>query len=157
MALDLEIPGIGSFRLTKIVFDLNGTLSEDGKLSSKTLSLLNKVGEILEVHILTADTMGTAHKISRKMNFKIKIITGENTLEAKAKFVEHLGPAEVIAVGNGSNDVGMLEKAAIGIAVLGSEGCSKAAVQSADLFVKTINDALKIILNPQRLVATLRL
>ena len=101
--------------------------------------------------------MGTAHKISRKMNFKIKIITGENTLEAKAKFVEHLGPAEVIAVGNGSNDVGMLEKAAIGIAVLRSEGCSKAVVQSAGLFVKTINDALKIILNPQRLVATLRL
>lgn len=156
MALELEIPGRGKFKLTKIVFDLNGTLTVDGKLSRITLSLLNKVAEILEVYILTADTLGSANQIGQEINIKIKIISGENTSDSKADFIEHLGPAEVITVGNGTNDAGMLKKAALGIAILGPEGCSMAALQCADLLVKNINDALLMILNPRRLIATLR-
>jgi len=156
VALTLEIPGRGRFKLTKIVFDLNGTLTVDGKLSGKTLSLLERVAEMLEAYILTADTLGSAYRISRDTNIKMKIISSKKTSLVKAYFVENLGPSEVIAVGNGANDARMLKKAALGVAVLGPEGCSTAALRSADLLVKNINDALLMILNPQRLIATLR-
>jgi len=50
----------------------------------------------------------------------------------------------------------MLEAAALGIAVLGSEGMAVASLTAADVVVGSIQDALDILLNAQRLVATLR-
>jgi P-type E1-E2 ATPase len=154
--LKLEIPGRKTFFISKIVLDLNGTLTEDGRLREETLSLLNRVAGILQVYILTADTFGSAAQINRELKADIHVLCGENTSAAKAMFLEHLGPEQVIAVGNGSNDAGMLEKAAIGIAVLGPEGCSVEALRCADLLVKSVNDALLMVLKPQRLAATLR-
>ena len=45
------------------------------------------------------------------LGLPIHIITGG---EEKLRYVEQLGPASVIAFGNGMNDVGMLRLAAIG-------------------------------------------
>jgi soluble P-type ATPase len=50
----------------------------------------------------------------------------------------------------------MLKEAAIGIAVVGPEGASAAALQQADVVTRSIIDALDLLLNPRRLVATLR-
>jgi soluble P-type ATPase len=50
----------------------------------------------------------------------------------------------------------MIQSAAIGIAVMGREGLSQEALQAADLVVPSILDALDLLLNPRRLVATLR-
>ncbi|RJR16835.1 MAG: hypothetical protein C4582_14160 [Desulfobacteraceae bacterium] len=88
MALKLEIPGKGIVKLTKIVLDLNGTLTVDGKLHEKTLSLLNKAADILEVYILTADTLGSAIQIGQEINVNVQIVSGESTSAAKADFVE---------------------------------------------------------------------
>lgn len=73
----------------------------------------------------------------------------------KAELVGRLGAESVIAVGNGRNDVAMLT-AALGIAVLGAEGCAGAALRAADVVVPSISDALDCLLEPRRLVATLR-
>jgi len=45
---------------------------------------------------------------------------------------------------------------ALGIAVLGKEGLSLAAMKHADLVVKGISDAIDLLLKPKRLIATLR-
>ena len=156
MALELKIPGRGAVKFTKVIFDLNGTLTVDGELHEKSLSLLKKVSEVLEVYILTADTLGSALKIGRENKINVQIVSGENTSAAKIDFIESAGPAETMAVGNGANDVGMLGKAAVGIAVLGPEGCAVEALHAADLVAKNIDAALCMILKPQRLIATLR-
>jgi len=156
MVLKLEIPGRKTFNFSIIVLDLNGTLTVDGILSEDTFALLNQVGGLLQVYILTADTLGSAAGIAGRIKGDIHILQGENTAAAKVNFLENLGPEKVIAVGNGSNDAGMLGKAAIGIAVLGPEGCAVEALQQADLLVKDIDDALMMIIKPQRLIATLR-
>jgi soluble P-type ATPase len=59
-------------------------------------------------------------------------------------------------VGNGANDVDMLAEAALGIAVLGSEGLAVPALIAADVLAASIDEALELLLNPKRLVATLR-
>jgi soluble P-type ATPase len=50
----------------------------------------------------------------------------------------------------------MLEEAALGIAVLGPEGLAVPALLAADVLVASIEDALDLLLNPRRLIATLR-
>lgn len=156
MSLELKIPGRETVRLTKAIFDLNGTLTVDGKLHANTRSLLKKVAEVLEVYVLTADTLKSAKKIGCKNNINVQVVSGEDTSTAKIGFIELLGPAETMAVGNGKNDAGMLEKAAISIAVLGPEGCAVEALCVSELVVNNIDDALCMILKPQRLIASLR-
>ena len=74
----------------------------------------------------------------------------------KEKFVESLGAESVVAVGNGTNDNQMLKRAALGIVIVGPEGTSVRSLLAADVVVKDINDGLDMLLNPKRLVATLR-
>lgn len=62
----------------------------------------------------------------------------------------------MVAVGNGANDARMLERAALGIAVLGPEGLALSCLQAADVVVPDILAALDLLLFPRRLVATLR-
>jgi soluble P-type ATPase len=50
----------------------------------------------------------------------------------------------------------MLKAAAIGIAVLGHEGAASEAIAAADVVVFDIVDAIDMLLNPKRLIATLR-
>jgi soluble P-type ATPase len=50
----------------------------------------------------------------------------------------------------------MLSAAGVGIAVLGREGLAIETLRAADLVVGRIEDALDLVLRPQRLVATLR-
>jgi len=54
------------------------------------------------------------------------------------------------------NDRLMLEKSALSVAVIGDEGASFKAVSSSDIVIKNINDAFELILNPKRLIASLR-
>ena len=50
----------------------------------------------------------------------------------------------------------MLERAALGIAVLGPEGVAGITLQKADVVVPDIRSALELLLYPKRLIATLR-
>ncbi len=163
MSLKLIIPGRKRQRikLTKLVLDLNGTLAVDGIINKNTLFLLKKVAAFLEVHILTADTLGSAVKLSRLLKeniqkINIQVVGNRYTSTAKAYYIQSLGPREVMAVGNGANDAAMLKESAVGIAVLGPEGCAVEALRSADLVVKDIDDALYTIIKPRRLIAALR-
>jgi P-type E1-E2 ATPase len=74
----------------------------------------------------------------------------------KAAFVRGLGAEHVVAIGNGANDAAMLQKAAIGIAVLGPEGLALEALLAADVVAPDILTALELLQDPARLVATLR-
>ncbi|WP_346347138.1 hypothetical protein [Burkholderia cenocepacia] len=50
----------------------------------------------------------------------------------------------------------MLEQAALGIAVLGTEGLAADALEAADVVVRHAVDALGLMLFPTRLIASLR-
>ena len=50
----------------------------------------------------------------------------------------------------------MLKAAALGIAVIGHEGAAFEALAAADVVTHDIFDAIGLLLNPKRLIATLR-
>jgi soluble P-type ATPase len=71
-------------------------------------------------------------------------------------FITALGPESVEAIGNGHNDRKMLKGAALGIALIQREGGATETLASADLVSMNILDALDLLKNPKRLIATLR-
>ena len=74
----------------------------------------------------------------------------------KRDHVRTLGPEQVVAMGNGANDVLMLQDAALAIAVLGPEGLCADALRASDVVVADPCAGLGLLLHPARLVATLR-
>jgi P-type E1-E2 ATPase len=154
--LEIDIPGFGTVKLEHLVSDFTGTLSVDGKLVPGVKDTLNKISEILKVHILTADTFGMAKQELEGINCEFHILTGPEHDVQKELYVKKLGADSVVALGNGNNDRKMLKVAKIGIAVCLKEGCAKDAVVSADIVVTSALDALELLLNTKRLKATLR-
>ena len=152
----LDIPGFGPVRLEHLVSDFTGTLSVDGRLLPGVKERLNKVAELVKIHILTADTFGKARASLRGIRCEIRILEGKRHDIQKKDYVNMLGTEKVIALGNGKNDRSMLKTARIGVAVCLEEGCATEAITSADILVISPLDALDLLLKPKRCKATLR-
>ncbi|NPB09779.1 MAG: HAD hydrolase family protein [Thermodesulfobacteria bacterium] len=154
---ELKIPGAGTLRLKHLVFDFNGTLAVDGHIRPGVREKLRELARDLEIHVITADTFGKAKLALEDVPCRLTILPSDEPHdEAKFKYVQELGPQQVAAIGNGRNDVLMLEEAALGIAVLLEEGTAREALLAADILVRDPLDALDLFLNPLRLKATLR-
>jgi P-type E1-E2 ATPase len=151
----LDVPGRGFLELEHLVLDLNGTIALDGEVLPGVPERLAALSESLTIHLVTADTQGRAAVIAEQLQVKLVLVAPGDEAEQKRALVKRLGAERVLAIGNGANDVGMLRAAALGIAVIGTEGLAVEALQAADV-VATIQDALDLLLHPRRLVATLR-
>ncbi|MDD4238721.1 MAG: ATPase P [Desulfotomaculaceae bacterium] len=154
--IKISIPGRGTLTFHHIVLDYNGTMGRDGNLIPGVKERLYLLAENLEVHIITADTFGLCKTSCQGIKAVIHILTSATGSTEKEQYVEALGPEGVMSIGNGSNDALMLARAAVGVAVLGPEGTSTSALQASDVVVRDINDGLDLLLNPKRLIATLR-
>lgn len=152
----VDIPGFGRVEIGHLVSDFTGTLSEDGRLCEGVRERLQRLSEKLQIHILTADTFGTARAELEGINCRVHILSGHRHDRQKEAYVVDLGAETVFALGNGNNDRLMLERARVGVAVCLKEGCAVDAIRSADILVKSIVDGLDLLLNPKRLKATLR-
>ncbi len=154
--VELTIPGYGNLQLKYAVFDVNGTLAVDGNLIDGVTEKIAALREVLEVRLLTADTHGKQAEIDQALGVKADRVQAGRERKQKADYARSLGAGHVVAIGNGSNDVEMLKAAALGIAVIGREGCAREALVAADVVVTDIHTALDLLLKPQRLTATLR-
>jgi len=157
--IEIEMPGRGTYRLKHLVLDVNGTVTVDGRLTEGIAQRLAELRHSVEVHMLTADTRRRQQIIDAQLGMKaVRITPGlfPKEAEQKASFVRELGSESVCAVGNGANDAEMLREAKLAIAVLGTEGLAVETLNTADVVVPHINSALDLLLNPLRLIATLR-
>ena len=154
--IEIVIPGRGQYKLEHLVLDLNGTIALDGEIIEGVEERLQQLSSMLSISIITADTQGNAQRLEESSQLKIhKIDTGEEGAQ-KLKLVQQLAGENTVSIGNGSNDVAMLKEAALGICVLGQEGAAVEAMSNSDLVVPDINTALDLLLNPRRLIASLR-
>jgi soluble P-type ATPase len=150
----LDIPGVGTLQLAHLVLDLNGTLSDRGRLIVGVSERLRTLGRDLEVHIVSADTYGTAAELAAALGTPLTTI-GEGG--QKAAFVQQLGADATVAIGNGRNDALMLRLARLGIAVIGPEGgAATAALLAADVVCRSVQEALDLVLDERAVAATLR-
>ena len=154
--IEIDVPGDRKLQLKHIVLDYNGTIACDGKLIENVKKNLVVLADHLQVHILTADTFGKAHDVFENLDCRLSILSPEAQDIGKLNYIETLGAENVVCVGNGRNDRLMLEKSALGIAVIMEEGAAAETVAAADVVCTHIVSALQLLLNPLRLIATLR-
>lgn len=154
--IEIAIPGRGNYKLSHLVLDLNGTIALDGELIEGVEERLWRISKLLKLFIISADTFGSASGLKEKLKAKIYLVEKGEGATQKLDLVEKLGRDKTICIGNGVNDAAMLRGAAIGICVLGREGASATAITSSDVVIPDINAALELLLNTDRLVATLR-
>jgi P-type E1-E2 ATPase len=156
MPIQVDVPGRGCWELKHLLLDLNGTVALDGEIIPGVPERLGQLSTDLTVYLITADTRGRAVEVGERLAARLYRIAPGDEASQKRTLVEQLGEEQVVAIGNGANDAGMLALAALGIAVLGREGLATEALHAADVVVGRIEDALDLLLHPRRLVATLR-
>lgn len=154
--IELNVPGRGVIQLEHLVSDVNGTLALDGQLIDGIANALVRLGDRLELHMLTADTRGRQSIIDQQLGLEAVRISPGDEAEAKAAYVRELGAERVVALGQGTNDAAMLQEAEVGICVLSQESSAVDALVAADLVAPDIHAALELLENPMRLVASLR-
>lgn len=155
--IKFEIPGYGNIELDNLMLDLNGTMAIDGVLIAGVKERLNALSELLDIYVVTADTFGTA-KISLKgVKCEILILEENNQQKQKWQYLKEVGASRTVAIGNGMNDLMMIERSELGIALIQQEGCAAETILKANLIFTSINDALDILINPLRLTASLRM
>ncbi len=154
--IEIEIPGFGKMVLKHLVCDYNGTLACDGIMLPEIAPLVRKLSKIVKIHIVTADTFGIARKFLSELPCHLTVLPQENQDAGKRAFIEKLGTVNTVAVGNGRNDSLMLKEAALGICLIQGEGANVTTLLNADIVCTSAKDAFELLLNPKRLVATLR-
>ena len=153
MALSFDIPGSGLLRLDYLVLDVNGTLTDRAVLIDGVEERARRLGQALEVKLLSADTRGNLDAVAETLGLGAERISRG---EEKRAYIERLGAERCAAIGNGANDEPMLRAARLGIAVLGREGASATSVRAADVVCTSIVDALDLLLDRDALASTLR-
>ncbi len=154
--IQVTIPGRDTLNLEILILDFNGTLALDGKMFESVKDSLIRLSPFLKIHILTSDTYGTVECQCKGLPVQVNVLESMDHTTEKADYLSQFNTQEIIAIGNGANDHLMLKRANLGIAIIGYEGASMQALQSADLVVNKIEDAFGMLIEPQRLKATLR-
>ena len=154
--LRVDIQGFGIIELHHFVTDFSGTLAVDGTLLPGIKEKLNELSNHLTVHIITSDTFGKAREELQGIPCRLQLIEGEHHTRQKETYVKALGADVVAALGNGNNDAAMLGAVRLGICICMHEGCSTEALAASRILVTSPIDAIDLLLNPKRLIATLR-
>jgi soluble P-type ATPase len=152
--LALNIPGTGRFNFHHLVLDFNGTIAFGGELIPGVAERVKLLSEDVEIHVITADTNGSVAEQCSGLPVTVRVLQSDDHTGEKGRFVLDLDG--VICMGNGANDEAMFEAADIAISITGREGCATSTLLKSDIVIGNILDAMDLLLNPNRMIATLR-
>ncbi len=149
-----DIPGQQPLTINTIILDLNGTLSIGGVIPdgvSPRLDRLKAMG--FKVLLFTGNTRNDADKLAAGLGVGWKL--AKNSADKRDLALE-LDPETCASVGNGLIDLELMKVVKLAIVTLQSEGVHVQTLLVSDIVVPSINDALDLFIDSQRLVATLR-
>ncbi|TVY07515.1 HAD family hydrolase [Paenibacillus cremeus] len=153
--MEVLIPGQERLMINHLVLDFNGTIALDGQIFPFVRDKLVALDKLVKIHVLTADSNGSAYRQCEGLPVEIHVIGKDNQREEKSNFVRRIAPG-VAVIGNGVNDELMFREADLSIAVIGKEGCATATLMASNIVVKDVVDGLDLLLMHHRLIPTLR-
>ena len=158
--LSVKIPGREELQLSHLVLDYNGTIALDGEIIEAIRPRLAVLAEALSISVITADTHGTAAKKCEGLPLQVLTFPTTQVGDIKAEQCKKL-EGGVVCIGNGFNDIPQqplhgLSQCRQRKIVMGNEGCCGALLAHCDIVVKSIEDALDLLIRTDRLRATLR-
>jgi len=156
----IDIPGFGKLQINAILSDYTGTLSFAGRLSPGVRDRLVRLAQLVDIHVVTADSFGTVEEELKGLPVICRKLEGAGEDVQKRNYAVELNPRYVASFGNGNNDRLHMklvkESGGLTIAVDNGEGCAHEAIRNAHIIVTGAVNALDLLLEPTRLRATLR-
>ena len=153
--IKIAIPGREELVLNHLILDFNGTIAEDGQIIESIRPRLAELSKNLSIYVITADTHGTAAKKCEGLPLQVLTFPTTEVGAIKAREAQKCSGG-VVTIGNGFNDIQMSDVSDLSICVIGKEGCCGALLAHTDVVVTSIDDALDLLLKPDRVRATLR-
>ena len=149
-----DIPGQGELSLKTIILDLNGTLSVAGVVPEGVKARLDKLKSLgFQVLFFTGNTRNDADDLARDLGIEWKLAKNAGD---KRKLASELEPESCASIGNGLIDLELMQVVKLRVVTLQAEGVHAQTLLNSDIVVPTINDALDLFIDKQRLIATLR-
>lgn len=156
----IEIPGARALHVDTLLVDYTGTFSRGGAVPAGVVALLRRLASIVDIQILTADTFGTVDRELGFLPVAISKLAPEAQDEQKAACAARYDLSRAAAFGNGANDRLLLravrQAGGLAVAVDNGEGCAVASLLEAEVFIAGAANALLLLLEPDRLKATLQ-
>ena len=153
----IQRPGQEPLEIEFILIDFEGTLASDRRVHPKAKDKINLLSKRTKIYILTKAEKEVVEDNLRRVKAEIYYLTEGEASKQKLDLLRQLGSSKTVAIGNGLDDVPMIEEAVLGICVVGKEGTSVEAIKKAGVIVSNIIDALDFLLKPLRQKSTLGL
>ncbi len=153
--ISIQRSGMENLDIHYVLIDFEGTLAMDSRVHPKAKEKVNLLSKRATIYILTKSNREKVEKSLRKMKVDIVYVTEGDASQQKLNVLQRLGPHLTAVIGNGLDDLQMMDQAGLGMCVIGKEGSSAEAVAKADLVVTNVLDALDFLLKPLRQRATL--
>ena len=151
----IQRPGQEPLEIEFILLDFEGTLASDRRIHPKAKDKINLLSKRTKIYILTKGERELVEEVLKKVRAEVIYLKEGEASQRKLDLLRELGATKTVAIGNGVDDVSMIEEAGLGICVMGREGTSAEAMKKADVVVTDILDALNFLLKPLRQKATL--
>lgn len=149
-----DIPGAGQLEIKTIILDLNGTLSVAGTVPDGVKERLDQLkSKGLKVLFFTGNTRNDADDLAADLGIEWKLA---KNAQDKRNLALELEPDTCASIGNGLIDLELMKAVKLRIVTLQAEGVHIQTLLNSDIVIPTINDALDLFLDEQRLIATLR-
>jgi soluble P-type ATPase len=149
-----NIPGREALEIKTIILDLNGTLSVAGAVPAGVKERLEQLKTLgFGVLFFTGNTRNDADVLAAELGIDWQLA---KTAEDKRDLALTLEPETCASIGNGLIDLELMKVAKLRIVTLQAEGVHVQTLLNSDIVIPTINDALDLFMDEQRLIATLR-
>lgn len=137
-----------------IILDLNGTLSVGGVVPDGVKERLGKLKDMgFNVLFFTGNTRNDADDLATDLGIDWKLAKNAGD---KRDLALELEPDTCASIGNGLIDLELMKVVKLSIVTLQAEGVHVQTLVNSDVIIPTINDALDLFIDEQRLIATLR-
>jgi len=153
--ITIQRPGQSNLEIEFILIDFEGTLASDRRVHPKAKDKINLLSKRTKIYVLTKEEKERVEEAFRKVKAEIIYLTEGESSQKKLDLLRRLGATRTVAIGNGVDDVPMIEEAGLGVCILGKEGASSEAMKRTDVVFLNILDALDFLLKPLRQKATL--
>jgi soluble P-type ATPase len=151
----LQRPGRTPLEVEFILLNFEGTLGTDRRIHPKAKDKLNLLSKRTNIYILTKGEQEAIRETLKKVKAEVVYFKEGEVSQGKLDLLRQLGAAKSVAIGNGVDDVPMIEEAGLGICIIDVEGASGEAIKKADVVFTNILDALDFFLKPMRHKAVL--
>ena len=156
----VKIPGFGDRHIQTLLADYDGTLCCHGEIAQSIKERLERLAEVIDIHILTADRKAKGNEYFGRLPVKVHVLSEKDQDVQKRDYLIDFKTMNVVVFGNGNNDRLLLQAVKTGgglcIAVQNGEGCAVDALINSHLLAANPAEAMDLLLNPDTLAATLR-